>query len=480
MIDYRSTDTKSSDKSTAESEKRFGQFSDSIPARRLHIDVQTDAGQYTDIEMFLLHERQRGVKKWQTVIAALRFYAAHLDGESEKSSDSETPPYKETDLYIPKKDSERENTLQKLSEKAAQLTRSDEKVNGKALENLSKTLYRDGDRPYTPDELETWYQRVWLPSWKGKRGDIPELADIRATIGQVRYLPPLPASTLAAAERNNAVNDHWTIKPIQRGFDSVRDLYAIMRRWHSPAPGLYQRLLRRVYGLAAGDADPAQRHRHLRGIRPGRRRHLRCSGRALRIVHLGSGPSRASLTPFAARAAGLLPVQIVKPREDWRSFPRDFLDSFDQDVCRAVLLGPKVGILADENVGLRRAKLLAINHPLRALKRVMKYHAKGVEYADWELIKLFKAWDAASPERKAEILKAAELPPEPSRGWTASSLTMTAMATISASTTTKTTTTTGNSRCPTTHDHKRADDRAGAGAQGSPAAVAVGDRRSNS
>lgn len=104
-----------------------------------------------------------------------------------------------------------------------------------------------------------------------------------------------------------------------------------------------------------------------------------------------------------------LPVQIVRPNPTWKVFPDDILSDFDLDICRAVIVD-ETTVLADKNVGYHFGKLLRINNPLRSLKRVMKYAARGVEFDDHELLKLFEAWDAATPERKKEIIEAARAP----------------------------------------------------------------------
>jgi hypothetical protein len=57
-------------------------------------------------------------------------------------------------------------------------------------------------------------------------------------------------------------------------------------------------------------------------------------------------------------------------------------------------------VLADTNVGQLKAKILRLNNPLRSLKRVIKYTARGVEFSDWELLKLFQGWEAMPRDRK--------------------------------------------------------------------------------
>lgn len=97
-------------------------------------------------------------------------------------------------------------------------------------------------------------------------------------------------------------------------------------------------------------------------------------------------------------------IQVVKPNPDWKTYPDDILNSFDFDVCRAVILNSEE-VLADFNVGLFTAKILRLNNPLRSLKRVIKYAARGVNFPDWELIKLFLGWEAMPAERREEWVK---------------------------------------------------------------------------
>jgi hypothetical protein len=99
-----------------------------------------------------------------------------------------------------------------------------------------------------------------------------------------------------------------------------------------------------------------------------------------------------------------LPLQIVKPHPDWKIFPGDIIDSFDMDICRAILVSEDT-ILADENAGKSMGKLLRINNPLRSLKRVLKYHRRGVEFSEWELLKLFQAWQQVKDDDKAALLE---------------------------------------------------------------------------
>jgi hypothetical protein len=108
---------------------------------------------------------------------------------------------------------------------------------------------------------------------------------------------------------------------------------------------------------------------------------------------------RNPLTYTLHRLNAIFPIQVIKPNPEWKTFPDDILSSFDFDICRAVLINLEE-VLADTNVGQLKAKILRLNNPLRSLKRVIKYTARGVEFSDWELLKLFQGWEAMPRERK--------------------------------------------------------------------------------
>lgn len=105
-------------------------------------------------------------------------------------------------------------------------------------------------------------------------------------------------------------------------------------------------------------------------------------------------------------------IQLIAPNPEWQSFPRDLMKSFDMDICRAVLLNSEWA-LADRNVGGTMGKILLINSPLRVLKRMLKYQARGVTFADSEIVKLFKAWDSMTAEQKQIAIEALIPPTEP-------------------------------------------------------------------
>jgi hypothetical protein len=99
-------------------------------------------------------------------------------------------------------------------------------------------------------------------------------------------------------------------------------------------------------------------------------------------------------------------IQIMQPNPKWEKWPEDCLNDFDLDVCRAALVAPHV-VLADENIGQPNGKVLRINDPLRTLRRLAKYMAGGVQFLDHEVLKVFRAWEALTEERRSEIVEKA-------------------------------------------------------------------------
>lgn len=116
----------------------------------------------------------------------------------------------------------------------------------------------------------------------------------------------------------------------------------------------------------------------------------------------------------------LLPIQVIAPDPAWKDFPRDIVNNFDLNVCRAVLVhsperdytrcdcfdyegkpmfetavheDEKTYVLGDRDLGKSIGKILRVNDPLRTFRRVAKYQARGITFSDHELLKLFRAWD---------------------------------------------------------------------------------------
>jgi hypothetical protein len=101
-----------------------------------------------------------------------------------------------------------------------------------------------------------------------------------------------------------------------------------------------------------------------------------------------------------------LPIQVIRPSPEWKQFPEDLINSFDLDVCRAVIISPNT-VLCDEHAGWDQGKVLRVNNPLRTFKRILKYNARGVEFSDHELLKVFRAWDEMPAEKKEGWIKEA-------------------------------------------------------------------------
>jgi hypothetical protein len=117
---------------------------------------------------------------------------------------------------------------------------------------------------------------------------------------------------------------------------------------------------------------------------------------------------------YKTKESGLLDIQIVYPSPEWKVMPDDLINSFDLDVSRAVIISADEA-LADVNASDFHGKVLLINNPLRTLKRIVKYAARGVKFNDHEIAKVFRAWDSISTERKESIIEraAADALPRP-------------------------------------------------------------------
>lgn len=119
-------------------------------------------------------------------------------------------------------------------------------------------------------------------------------------------------------------------------------------------------------------------------------------------------------TTFSPMKPNKLGIQIIRPSPEWKTFPDDLINSFDLNVCRAVIISP-VEVLCDEDAGEFYGKVLRINSPLRTFKRIMKYAARGVAFNDHELLKVFRAWDKMPTDKKEAWIAEAEeeLLPDP-------------------------------------------------------------------
>jgi hypothetical protein len=112
--------------------------------------------------------------------------------------------------------------------------------------------------------------------------------------------------------------------------------------------------------------------------------------------------SEIAYTLFDGPQCNGMDIQVIRPHPDWKVFPDDIINSFDMDICRAILTGPDT-VLADVNVGRRQGKILRVSNPLKTLLRIEKYAARGVDFPTAELVKVFDAWMALSDERRQTI-----------------------------------------------------------------------------
>jgi hypothetical protein len=196
-------------------------------------------------------------------------------------------------------------------------------------------------------------------------------------------------------------NTYWDQFKVVRGFDTVQDIYNIIAGRGFIA-GSYAAFMATPHDtpILPNDVDIfATSNENALAIAEALSEKFQVPYTSNELVYSIENPS----------GGPAMPIQVVKPHPEWKDFPQDILNSFDMDISRAVLVGPEV-VLADYNVGFLTGKLLRIANPLRSLKRVMKYHARGVEFKDGELIKLFLAWQQMSDERREEVINSTKEP----------------------------------------------------------------------
>lgn len=199
------------------------------------------------------------------------------------------------------------------------------------------------------------------------------------------------------------MNEHWRRFEVKRGLDTVQPIFDLIQGegWIA---GSYAAFMAATYDtpILPNDVDVfCKTAQGAENIAAKLRKHMNVGS-----FGFDENDVAYSLLP-GSRSKVQMPVQVVKPNPSWKSFPNDILESFDMDICRAVLIS-QTRVLADSNVAYRQGKLLRINNPMRSLKRVMKYAQRGVTFEDHELLKLFEAWDQFSTERKAEIIAEAK------------------------------------------------------------------------
>ncbi len=189
-------------------------------------------------------------------------------------------------------------------------------------------------------------------------------------------------------------NEHWIEHRVLRGFDEVRDIYDLLDG-RGYIAGSYA-----AYMTAPTDA-----------IKPNDIDVFAVSNEAAEslatqinnVMGLMVAPASSAVAYTIVRSCERKDVQVVKPHPDWKVFPDDIINSFDMNVCRAVLITPDT-LLGDIDAGTTYGKILRTHNPIRTLRRIMKYSQRGVQFTDHEVMKVFKAWEQTSEERKAELL----------------------------------------------------------------------------
>jgi hypothetical protein len=207
-------------------------------------------------------------------------------------------------------------------------------------------------------------------------------------------------STFVSEIARTMGNEHWGYYPAIRGFDALADIYPVVegRGYIAGSYAAY---------MMSGEGEPykpndidifATTEANWRDI----------IDILFRQRDVSYREEREHITLIDRSAAGLLPIQIIAPNPAWKDFPGDILSDFDLDICRAVLVSP-TSVIADHNAGNIQGKILRINNPLRTLKRIAKYQARGVSFTDHELLKLFSAWQVMDDERRVKMIEAARL-----------------------------------------------------------------------
>lgn len=200
------------------------------------------------------------------------------------------------------------------------------------------------------------------------------------------------------------INEHWCSYSVQRGFEEVRPFYHAIDG-HGWIAGSYAAFMASIQPepVAPGDIDIFARSADdAKKIVDGIQRIRKRQGPGRGWFDIDENETAITIH----RHKPELSIQVVKPAPTWNNFPWDILENFDLDISRAVLVAPNK-VIGDYNVGTRTAKILRVNNPLRSLKRVLKYHDRGVEFNDHELLKLFRAWEQMPEDRRKEMVEKA-------------------------------------------------------------------------
>lgn len=115
-----------------------------------------------------------------------------LGAESQRPSRARSPlpESRSLDPEIPKLEGRKGEIARAISD----VTGADLKVNGEAIDRLATKLILAG---YSAEEVRAWYTSVWqVHDWRGRKGELPRLADVAEGIGRTKALPP-PVAAVA-------------------------------------------------------------------------------------------------------------------------------------------------------------------------------------------------------------------------------------------------------------------------------------------
>lgn len=192
--------------------------------------------------------------------------------------------------------------------------------------------------------------------------------------------------------------------PVKRGFEQIKDIYQIATREGAIIAGGWVRYMcsPKDNPVPAGDVDVfPQDAETVDRVRMAFSRELGYSTYRQSDVAYTMG-GRKPNTPE---------VQIIKPieRGALKTFGtlQEIIDSFDFTVVRIGLLSESVA-LADEcftyDEFFKELNVRTINTPIAVVLRAQKYAEKGYTMSPTETLKLFKDWDARTPEFRQKLI----------------------------------------------------------------------------
>jgi hypothetical protein len=99
-----------------------------------------------------------------------------------------------------------------------------------------------------------------------------------------------------------------------------------------------------------------------------------------------------------------LDVQLIRPNPKWQDFPDDILNDFDLNVSRAILTS-ETEVYGDIEIGSETGRVLMITNPIKSMMRILKYHKRGIQFDEHEILKLFKVWMQLDETKRQEYIK---------------------------------------------------------------------------